>query len=441
MKKNNNKNAGGKKPSREGKPGKARNKQSSVVADQVQRIVNPNVRGRALRHESQATKVAAKGQALRTPDSKGHKKLLDWAGLLSNPFVGVNSVKCPLNFNPAPSLLSQRITLVDAHSDVKVTAAYCRQLVIWPGHNILSAPAVAVGSAQLGGTGLAYLGDMDEVAFHARFQTISGSIFAVGPMNSPGGALTTRVAVSSHLSADSGIGIGGVITTSTAGVASGWDNPLPFTADPTVQGHSRWKLIAMGIRIRNKTPVQGRGGSIVTVQPANVINMAAYTAQSEFDRDPSFRIWGDGTDEVSISWIPRTRDLSYWHMTIATNTSIGTDNTSTALEGPAIVVWLNAATTADQYYSWELFGHYELSGNYVQVFSGQTHSMSTPPALVQQAMGAHIQNSPTAAGIQHTIAAAVGKQLTGAAADIGRFADEIVAKGAQAAVSAVRNSI
>jgi len=407
-------------------------------AGQVQEIFNPNTRGKSVQEQNQAARVAAKGQVMRTPESKGHDKLLSWARLLSNPFVGVNTVKCPMNFNPSPSLLSQRVTLVDSHADLKVTASTARQMSYWPGHNVIATPAVGVGAALTGGTGLAYLADMDEVAYHGRFQTIGGTNYAVGPMTSPGGALTNRLPISAHLSADpSGVGVGGVVPNTAAGIGSTWDDPLPFIADPTVAGHSRWKMIAMGVRIRNKTPVGSRGGSIVTVQPANVIGVGNYTLQSEFDRDPSYRIWGDGTDEVSVSWIPRTRDLAYWHMSTATNITLGTDTASTALEGPAIIVWFNAPA-ADQFYVVEAFAHFELSGNYVQQFSSQSHSMRIPPAPVQQALGAHIQNSPSAEGIQHTIAAAVGAKAGDAGSAFMGLAHEAVKMGANAAVQAVK---
>jgi hypothetical protein len=357
-----------------------------------------------------------------------HARLLDWARLVSNPFVGTNTVRCPLNFNPAPSYLSFPVTLVDNQAaGLSVSAGFARQLFLWPGHAQLYGAPVVVGS-----TGSGNLGDMDEVAFHAPFKTIAGSLYSIGPLNSydAGGAI--RTASMRHLSPDALTALGGVVTSCANGSGGLWDNPLPLTADPRAAGHMRWKMISMGIKIINTTPAANRGGNVVSVQPATVVDMANFTSQSQFDSHPSFTVWGDASEEVTICWTPRPRDLAFWHSTpIAGSAGVGA--TDSTLIGPAIVVWFNAPSAFNQTYTLEIVTHFEIAGYAVQTFSSPAPSLSTPLGPVQAALTAHVNSSPTAEGFVHTVAAAVG--ATGAKLE--RVAGDVAAQGVHAAKKAV----
>lgn len=414
--------------------------------DLAQAVFNPNtaasstaVRHINAAHQASSKQVTVMTVARKKSGKKGvkreHSKLMAWAELVSNPFVGCNDVKCPINFNPAPSLLSTRVQLDNCSTTIGVSSGYCRQMVFMPGHSFLNNPTVLVGA-----TGAATLSDLDEVAFHHPFQQVNGATtYAVGPVNSYGGAGVVRTGIPGWLHNDAATVSGGTSNNSGAATPFTWDNPLPLTADPRLFGHMRWKMIAMGVRIRNTTPVGTRGGSIVSVQPANVINLADYTLQVKFDRDPSFRVWGDGTDEVEICWIPRTRDLAYWHQSTSTSAA-GVDQTTTQVVGPALLVWLNAPTS-DQTYESEQWAHFEISGTNTQVFSEQTHSLNVPVAPIQQALGAHIQNSPTAHGIQNTIGAAVGAVTNAVIPRLQGVLSEVASQGMRAAVTAIKASI
>lgn len=428
---------------------------SADPARTLDRLLNPNLNGQALREMAQAARVTTSGLAPREVPKRSrrpkggqatvgraprkqavdakHAKLMAWLDLVSDPFRAVNNAKCPLNFNPAPSLQSFRICQVSSGASIKVTAGYVRQMTFWPGHGVMATPTVVVGA-----TGAAGASDLDEVAFHSVFFNNAGGYLTPGPVNSFDGAGVQRNATAGHLSPDAAHTTGNTANSTFTGGTLNWNNDVGLTANLNI-GHMRWKMIAAGLRVRNVTPVESRGGSIVTVQPPNVISMANFATQATFTRMPTFRIWGDGTDEVSVCWIPRTRDLAYWHQSNATSaTGVPTVVGSDYIVGPGILAWLNASTTSDQYYSYEFFAHFELAGDGVQSFSTQTHSLSTPTAPVQQALGVHLTHSPTAAGIQHTVAAAVGTKVDAATKAATDGLGHIAKAGFQAAVEAVK---
>lgn len=346
-----------------------------------------------------------------------------WGRLVQNPFSGDEGVKCPFNFNPAPSLMSTTCTTVNYESGLPVSSGQSRQLAIWPGHYIMDNIAVTAGPA---GTGSAYPAQMDEVAYHQSNLLVAGVEYSVGPGPAVAANGTTILGCATVVSAGVPNVLNGVVVPTTAGgTPQLWDNPYPVTATTAVGSHMRWKMIGMGIKIRNITPAANRGGSIVSVQPAFQINVADYATQAKFSQHPSFKNWGDGTDEIVIPWIPRPRDLAYWHG----NNSLSapaTNSYNISISGPGILVWFNAPAQ-DQQYEFTQVAHWEIAGTAVQILSQPTVSSGVNDSQVKAALGSHAESGPTAHGFMSTLKEVVqtGKAVVQKAERVGRFAAKL----------------
>lgn len=329
----------------------------------------------------------------------GYKHVKAWAELVERPFVGENGVKCPFNFNPSPSLMSVNATTVNYENSLSVTQGQTRQVCAWPGHYPMANIPAVVGT-----TGSTYAAQMDEVAYHQGLVGISGGTnYNVGPCGSNTGAGNAVNSSACMYSASTASAANGVVVPTTAGHTNmGWDNPFPVNADISIGGHLRWKMISMGIRIRNTTPAASRGGSIVSVQPTFQINVADYGNQAAFSKHPSFRVWGDGTEEVTITWIPRPRDLSYWHLDNNT-AATSTDFVEFSISGPGILIWLNAPAVGSQTYEFTQVAHWEIAGTGVQIFSSGTVASGVTDQQAKMALSAHSTNGPTASGFAQTL--------------------------------------
>jgi hypothetical protein len=335
---------------------------------------------------------------LRNLVPAGYAHAQRWARLLENPFCGENGIKCPFNFNPAPSLMSVNVTTVNYDAGITVAASQTRQATVWPGHYPMANIPSVVGT-----TGTDYAAQMDAVAYHQGLVSVAGvAAYNVGPCSSTTGTGSTVVSSAMLLSANLAHNANGAVATTTAGHSNyPWDNPYPIMAQIGITGHQRWKMIAMGIRIRNTTPAATRGGNVVTVQPTFQVNAVDYANQSKYSQHPSFRNWGDGTEEIVITWIPRPMDLSYWHLDNVL-AATGVDYLETALYGAGIMIWFNAPAQ-EQTYELTQIAHWEIAGSGSQIFSSKTVASGVTDQQAKLALADHSTVGPTAAGFTKSL--------------------------------------
>lgn len=380
----------------------------------------------------------------RTPTKVGksvYGSVGKWADLVSNPFTGV-PVKCPFNFNPVPSYLSMTVTTTCTRiGNTSAAAGGTTQVVLFPGHTTMYTVPTGSPTASLNG----FVSDMDEVAYHESFTAVNSGTYIAGPVNSTDGGGTPRTAIAGVI--NTGVTLGATFNNSNdaSGLAMGWDNPLPFSTvvsspGQSVNGHMRWKMTAMGVRVKNVTPELSRGGSIVTVQPLTVIDMP--TTQAKYALQPTYMDWGP--DSATVHWIPRLRDLSYWHATSAMQATAGTPSFqaayTTTFESAAIVIFLNAPGVGIQTYDMEVVAHWEISGYATQQLSSPTAATPISDGALKGALNQVASNLPSAHGVGEVIESVVGHVVGSAKAAVPRImsAGMALAKaGARAAVSGV----
>jgi len=345
-------------------------------------------------------------QAIGTKKSVLHDALIRWAQGLEQPFTG-SPQRCPFNFNPTPSYLSFVATTVAGRFGFdSVATNSAHQWVFWPGHGVLNSNYASDAAATV--ENVVY--DFDEVAYHAPFFKAGGDplAVAVGPVtyvdvtgaahNPCGSVISTGLALNSAQNDLSG----------GASTSVGWNTPLPMTGDVRLEGHLRYKMLSMGVKFINTTPELSRGGSFVSFQPVTVCDIL--TPQSKNAVHPSFKDWGP--EGCSISWIPRLRDLSYWHPSagavLTSGVATGPIVTNTAT-GAGIVVFINNPTGGVQNYDVEIVAHWEISGYSVQSLSSQGKSTYVSDSVLKGALASQTNNAPTAAGFTSTLREAAGE--------------------------------
>jgi hypothetical protein len=354
-----------------------------------------------------------------------------WASSVSNPMNGT-AVKCPFNFNPVPSYLTMVVTTTaTVLNTVKATAGQTCQMIFMPGHG----PMNTNQGVNLAANGSGSSPDMDEVAYHFLPQSVNGAASFVnfGPGPSSDAFSATRQAAAFVY--QDGITSGATSNNSNLGTYVPWDNPFPIQANPGQTGHMRWKMTAMGLRITNITPAFSRGGSVITVQPSTVIDVP--TTQNLLALQPSFMDWGDGGEKpVEITWVPRMRDLAFWHLSpsaLVISSGVATSpQVKASWEGFGIMVFLNAPAGNPQTYNVEVVAHWEVSGFSVQTLTSPSKATRVTPDTLNAALSAHSNNASTGHGFAATLKAAVGGVVTKAAAAI----PELAVEGVTAAIAA-----
>ncbi len=306
----------------------------------------------------QSQHVSQKKLMTHSPDIM-NQRLASYFRQLADPWSN-QGIKCPVNYNPVPSFMTTSAHTTATLNNVKVAASACTQIVLFPGHGYGTTADV-----------------MDGVSYHASPQNIGGASIPIGPVMI--GA--SNPAIGFYIPDTFGMAIGvDVSNSSTAGTLPiTWDTPLPYVGQSGNGGHTRWKLLSMGIEILNTTPITNRGGQIVHVMPnSNVIATGLRT--TDYAAQPTYTITDAPNDKpYKLSWIPRTEDLAYWH------SETGTANASVCV--PAIIVFLDAPTTA-QTYSVEVVCNWELSGHNLAAVSGATLHQPADKNVVEPTISA-----------------------------------------------------
>lgn len=314
-----------------------------------------------------------------------HPRLLKWFTLLSKPF---NSplARCPVNYNPAPSLLTTIATVTSTNSIVALNDSVV-EIGIWPGHNET-----------------AVTDEMDGRAYHSPLQIIGGAAqtFSIGPIDN--GVVENCIGYY-----QTGLALGnGTTSTNIAAVTPILENTnLPYKTVHGTGAHSRWKLVSCGIRLQNVTPLAARGGSITWCQPASP---ADYSQINQYSQEPSFAITqAANTGTLEISWVPRTSDLAFWHSLPG---NLETPVISSSEVG--LRIWITAPAVDTQFYTWEIIQHYELAGHsLVAVCSPAINQPADKNVVEPVASALHLvgEGAKHAVGLAGRIAAASGPFL------------------------------
>lgn len=351
-----------------------------------------------------------------------HPHLAEYFGSLSDPWR-VTGVRCPVNYNPVPSFVTQYARTTSVVAQHPVAANQSQTLILWPGHSNMF--AADVQGAALSNVPMA---DLDEVAYHSNYIQMGGSTYVVGPMSSIDAAGASRVPIIGVLVNQLGVSgqVGGPLTAASSPL--GYGQALPYIADVRVSGHSRWKLVSMGLVIKNTTPELNRGGALITFQPIN--NNTSTDVAGAIGNYMNLPSWKDhGSEGVKLTWIPRMRDLAFWHGTSALNL-VGAAPMTTLPGVAGMVVNFQTPTTA-QTYDIEVVCNWELAGNlFLPVGTPALHMPEAKSIvervhtqLINSQAGAQkalsFAQSATAAvaatlGVAHRVATVVGAGLNAA---------------------------
>lgn len=354
------------------------------VSEQRRQTDGPNRLAREIQKDvHRASKVAVvngftKGQ--RYSDSEYTRYLK----VLADPFGAPMGVRCPVNYNPAPSYI--QTTLRTTVTDLSFTVGSgMKQLVLYPGTGS-PYPSLGAGGSQIG--------VMDPVANHFQCQAVAASgsvqIISLGPIDMTNSSGGTRYGSAGWY--DANATPGSVITSSSAATAYPlfWDTSAPYVGSDAY-GHARWQCVAMGIKISNITLEANRGGSIVTVQPnVNLIPQGANT-QAELEIYPTFKDHGVGDRGVYVSWIPRPQDMAFGHSQPESGAT-----SSNSLAGAAILVFMNNTTGAVQTYQFQVVYHWQLAGNLVNTIGSNAPHQPALKNLLEPAVAHVINSSPSA---------------------------------------------
>lgn len=308
----------------------------------------------------------------------------DYLLTLSRPF-DVANVFCPVSYNPAPSFIASRARTTSTDLSMTVALGTTTQFCLMPGHG----PQIqGASAAQTTATG--QLAGMDATAYHHLPAMFNATGYSLGPVSTVLAQGTFAASAGSKLT---GVGPGLSFHQTQAQLGTTgllWDVPLPYTA-AEAEGHTRWQLVSMGIRVRNITNDLYRGGTVVTVMPATSTAWVNNDPQSKFERFPTFHDWGR-CEGMEVAWIPRATDMSYWHTSGAQTSSTYASNNT----GAGLIVWFNAPADYAQTYSYEIVYNWQLSGEYLTSVGGAAPHHPSLKGPVEQTISGLMNSSPSA---------------------------------------------
>jgi hypothetical protein len=247
--------------------------------------------------------------------------------------------------------------------DFTVAAGYTREFGLFPGHT----------------SGSDVSGE-DLTAAHSKLQRIGnvtpvGTNYVVGPFEMDSYSYTVGYYQD-------------INSTAYAATKTDVDNtvridsrePLPFVGTEGNPYHTRWRVVSMGIIIRNTTPWSTRGGTVRSVQP-DYPYASAY--QTDFEVFDSFCDWGVDPQSGgcncatehsrcvcnynAITWIPRPEDISFWHPA-----DVATPEIEDGTEQAGLRAWLVNNTGSAQSYSVYVLVNWEFAGSKYQALVTDT---------------------------------------------------------------------
>lgn len=352
----------------------------------------------ARKDAKQSTKLIKQANKENQQKLKGMdvNPLSNYLKTLGDPFK-CPATKSPVNYNPVPSIISS-VATTSHLMDFTVAAGMARELVLFPGHNMLILDDDARDN-------------MDAVSYHASYLNVAGTSYNVGPIGTNTVALNTIGVLGLDTSPTAYVPLNNTSTVGILPIPNA--TPLPYTGFEGKGSHSRWKLNSMGLRIVNTTPELYRGGNVQTVQPTSQGVPAAF---SNLALNPTFKIW-DTVKPIQVSWIPRLQDLAYWH-TDSTSTGAATVLTSEA----ALRALFIAPGSITQSYQIEVICHWELAGTNLLAIGSPSIHMPADRNVVEPVVEVHANSGPSMSGALQTAKSVIVKQI---GQNKGLFADLI----------------
>lgn len=339
-----------------------KNMEATLSSTRPGGMITKNVNRSPLNNSGQATGFAAGHFEDEKYPMNG--QVQQYMRALKDPFNAV-APSCPVGYNPVPTYASFPARSTNT-TELTVGAGVIVQLTLFAGHSIeydadeMDGPSYHSTSVNIrrGNDSAIVTGTPGPVNSGARVAILGATSYVATPGIVPaqnGSALT-------DLSFQSG-------TINFAGSQAGpltVDNPLPFDASEQDGDHTRWKVVCMGIRAQNITPVSNRGGQFISVQPDTEF---ASNRINDYSRFKTFKVY-EGS-QMRTSLIPKPYDQSYWH-------TAGSAASSTTTRAASIMVWFHNSTASAQTISFQIVANWQLAGNSVKPMCQP--SLSVPKA-------------------------------------------------------------
>jgi len=351
-----------------------------VAAQPAFRAPKPVARDKAKK------KLAKRGILLNGNGMGG--ELGDYLYGLENPFDAMG-VHCPINYNPAPSFIQTSARTTVSYQNFAVPAGSSRTFNLYPGH---------MEMAQTAGFATSLNSNMDPQAFHhPTFRITNDSATnprIIGPIAGTYtnvATITTRPCIGTIVANAANTYSYDFANVSVMNSAVlEYDAPLPYVYDGS-NGHVRWQLVSMGLRVRNVTQELYRGGGVITVVPNNDLNAKTGTISS-LAIYPTFRDHGDGSQGVYVKWVPRGGDLAFWHDVMCQTTSIPITPDQDA-NNVGLMCVMNNPTGQIQVYDTEIVCNWQIAGRLINTIGAPSTHI---PALknVVEPLISHALSSP-----------------------------------------------
>jgi hypothetical protein len=206
------------------------------------------------------------------------------------------------------------------------------------------------------------------------------------------------------------LSVGAAVTNTgvAAAVPIPFENALPFTSTEGDSHSLRWRLVGMGVRVWNQTEEGVRGGDLKYSQPNQAFSASTQGVFSRFS--PNFGITNchNSDDGFEVSWLPRTRDIGYWHSDAAG----GAATASTSTNAVGLRIWINNTTTSTQDISIQIVYHWEIAGAVLATLQSPSAAAVHSDTSISTALLRVRSVSNTAHGmykaLKHTVGQAVG---------------------------------
>jgi len=337
-----------------------------------------------------AAQKAIRAQAgARPPKSRAviRDRLEEWVCFASDPFGSIPA-RMPVNYNSAPSNRSF-IVRVPYQERFQIDAQKCVEFGI-AGHGL-------------------YSGNNDPESFHCLPQQIGATDYSIGPVasgsfpaclgyHSPDSPSGAALAVGSASNSTTVVGYEALLPTA----------PLPFTASGT-GGHTRWKLIALGMRFANTSTSFVKGGDLATVQPsANHTVVTPANGQLEFVNESTYKVQPISDKTLQVVLIPRTQDMAYSHTLNAASNS--------RTDYYPMKAWINNTTNTTQDFTVWIEAFYQIAGFNVNSLTTPSVDFPADRNVVEPAINITRMSASSGSGFEH-VARVVASKVSGAASE------------------------
>jgi hypothetical protein len=305
-------------------------------------------------------------------------RIARYMDLVAKPF-DCPLVRCPVQMNEVPTDKTTLARTTFVAPNITVPNGTTRQYACMPGHGFETS--------------------QDSVANHFHLQTINATPYIYGPMTDSG----PNVACGGNDINGITLGTFSRMTNVAGMYPLTYNTPLPYLSKGDFSHHSRWRLLSCGVRIENTTAESTRGGNVISVMPDNSVS-AAFTEQAHFGVFDTFQISSEANEgTLEIAWIPRPRDLAFWH-----HATSGTPSTSN--DDAGLLVWINNPTAVTQNYAVEWIWNWELAGESLSAVTSLSVPTPADRQVVEPTLAvarAHSKNASHMPHIAHAVAATI----------------------------------